>query len=121
MKSEFKTGFQVVQNLIKLKWVPEILESIANGNDRYSDILQSVPKISHTELQRKLNILIREDAIEKKKVGSSSIYVMKPYGEDLVHIFLHFANINKRHAMIVSQREKEKEKEKEKETQKEQK
>ena len=34
MKSEFKTGFQVVQNFIKLKWVPEILESIANGNDR---------------------------------------------------------------------------------------
>ena len=82
MKSEFKTGFQVVQNLIKLKWVPEILESIANGNDRYSDILQSVPKISHTELQRKLNILIKEGQ------GRRPL----PQGGQGGHVFLGFAH-----------------------------
>ncbi len=57
MKNKVFNGFEIVQDLIKLRWVPEILKSIDLGNQRYSEIQRSIPYISHTELNRKLAIL----------------------------------------------------------------
>ena len=38
MKTKISNGFQIVQDLIKLRWVPEILKSIHLGNQRYKVI-----------------------------------------------------------------------------------
>lgn len=34
-------GFEIIQNVIKMRWVPEILFSIKEGNTKYSDILNT--------------------------------------------------------------------------------
>ena len=46
---------------------PEILGSIELGNRNYSEILRSIPYLSHTELNRKLKILIEKDVIKRGK------------------------------------------------------
>lgn len=38
MKTNVSNGFEIVENLIKLRWVPEILYSIKSKNHRYSEI-----------------------------------------------------------------------------------
>ena len=44
MSMKITNGFQIVQDLIKLRWVPEILTSIEAGNNRYSELLESSGK-----------------------------------------------------------------------------
>lgn len=93
MKTKIFNGFQIIQDLIKLRWIPEILESIHLGNQRYSEILRSIPYLSHTELNRKLNILIDKNVIDKKVSGSNSYYSLLSFGKDLVHIFQHLEDL----------------------------
>ena len=93
MEIKIFNGFQIVQDLIKLRWVPEILKSIDLGNERYSEILRSIPYLSHTELNRKLNILIDKKVIDKIVNGSNTYYCLLDFGEDLVHIFAHLEDL----------------------------
>ena len=97
MKNNISNGFQIVQDLIKLRWVPEILISIDLGNQRYSEILESIPYISHTELNRKLSILIENDVIEKIVDDNNIYYYLLNFGEDLVHIFYHLEDLEKKY------------------------
>lgn len=97
MKSKISNGFQMVQDLIKLRWVPEILEAIEVGNNRYSELLESIEYISHTELNRKLSILVERDVISKTINGRNTYYSLLPFGEDLVHIFHHLEELEERY------------------------
>lgn len=97
MASKITNGFQIVQDLIKLRWIPEILKSINLGNKHYSQILRSIPYLSHTELNRKLNILIEKKAIEKVEKDNSIYYFLLDFGKDLVHIFNHFEDIEEKY------------------------
>lgn len=80
-------GFRFMQDMIKLKWVPEILFSIEKGSARYTDILEGIPYISHTELNRKLAVLMEHDALEKIDEDMCAKYRLLPLGEELVEIF----------------------------------
>ncbi|WIV11785.1 winged helix-turn-helix transcriptional regulator [Proteiniborus sp. MB09-C3] len=93
MKSKISNGFQIVQDLIKLRWVPEILKSIQIGNQHYSEILRSIPYMSHTELNRKLNVLIEKNVIEKTVEDKTISYSLLSFGKDLVHIFGHLEDL----------------------------
>ncbi|GFN36598.1 winged helix-turn-helix transcriptional regulator [Tepidimicrobium xylanilyticum] len=97
MENKVINGFQIVQDLIKLRWVPEILKSIQLGNQRYSEILTSIPYISHTELNRKLSILIEKKVIEKRTNGTNTYYSLLNFGKDLVHIFNHLEDIEEKY------------------------
>ncbi|MDR7857384.1 winged helix-turn-helix transcriptional regulator [Tissierella sp.] len=97
MKSKISSGFEIVQDLIKLRWIPEILKSIHLGNKRYSDILTSIPYMSHTELNRKLAILLDRNVVEKINSGSDSYYSLKSFGKDLVHIFYHLEDLESKY------------------------
>lgn len=94
MKNKIFNGFEIVHDLIKLRWVPEILKSISLGNSRYSEILSSIPYLSHTELNRKLAILIEKKVIEKNEDGS---YSLLEFGKDLVHIFQHLEDLEEKY------------------------
>lgn len=97
MKNKIANGFQIIHDLIKLKWVPEILESIALGNFRYNELLQSIQYISHTELNRKLTMLVERKVIDKQVNGSNISYNLMPFGEELVHIFNHLEKLEDRY------------------------
>lgn len=98
LENMISNGFQIVHDLIKLRWVPEILKSIDFGNHRYSEILKSIPYISHTELNRKLNILIEKNVIEKCSCdNNNTLYILKNFGKDLVHIFNHFEDLEEKY------------------------
>ncbi len=93
MKTKVSNGFEIVQDLIKLRWVPEILKSINLKNCRYSEILSSIPYMSHTELNRKLAILIDRKVIDKKVDEDGISYELLEFGCDLVHIFYHLEDL----------------------------
>lgn len=92
MKTQISSGFEILQDLIKLRWIPEILKSISMGNSTYTSILKSIPYLSHTELNRKLNILIKRKAIVKEG-DKLTCYQLQDFGEDLVHIFYHLEDL----------------------------
>ncbi|NMA85084.1 MAG: helix-turn-helix transcriptional regulator [Epulopiscium sp.] len=100
MRNKITNGFQIVQDLIKLRWVPEILKSIDMGNKQYSQILKSIPYLSHTELNRKLNVLVEKRVIERVEEGSNIRYSLLNFGEDLVHIFYHLEDIEVKYCKI---------------------
>lgn len=97
MSMKITNGFQIVQDLIKLRWVPEILTSIEGGNNRYSELLESIEYISHTELNRKLSILLEREVIDKTVDGRNTYYTLLPFGKDLVHIFHHLEELEERY------------------------
>lgn len=94
---KIKNGFEIVHDLIKLRWIPEILNSINAGNKRYSEIENSIPYISHTELNRKLNILVEREVIDKKEENNNVSYSLLKFGEDLVHIFGHLEELEEKY------------------------
>lgn len=100
MKSKISIGFEIVQDLIKLRWIPEILKSIDLGNHRYSDILRSIPYISHTELNRKLSILTEKNVIAKTVEGNNTYYTLLNFGKDLIHIFYHLEDLEEKYFQI---------------------
>ena len=97
MTAKISNGFQIVQDLIKLKWVPEILTAIETGKNRYTELLESIEYISHTELNRKLAILVDKEVISKSTDGRNTNYNLLPFGEDLVHIFHHLEDLEERY------------------------
>ena len=97
MSTKISNGFQIVQDWIKLRWVPEILEAIEIGNNRYSEMLESIEYISHTELNRKLSILVEREVIYKTTNGKNTYYTLLPFGEELVHIFHHLEELEERY------------------------
>lgn len=97
MENKITNGFMIIQDLIKLRWVPEILKAIDLGNKHYSQILRSIPYLSHTELNRKLNILVEKRVIEKVEEGNSIYYSLLDFGGDLVHIFNHLEDIEEKY------------------------
>lgn len=100
MKNNISNGFQMVQDLIKLRWVPEILWSIDHGNSRYSEILNSIENLSHTELNRKLLILVEMEVIDKSIEGSNTSYSLLSFGKDLVHIFYHLEELEEKYFRV---------------------
>lgn len=101
MKINISGGFKIVEDLIKLRWVPEILESINAGNHRYSEIQRSIDGISHTELNRKLIILIRKGTISKEDKLDSPSYYLLEFGKELVHIFNHLAELQEKYLQVI--------------------
>ncbi|MBC8589805.1 winged helix-turn-helix transcriptional regulator [Wansuia hejianensis] len=97
MKNKIFNGFEIVQDLIKLRWVPEILKSIDLGNHRYSQILRSIPYISHTELNRKLSTLVEKEVVSKTVVDNNTYYSLLDFGDDLVHIFNHLEDLEEKY------------------------
>ena len=95
MKTKIVNGFEVVHDLIKLKWIPEILKSISHGNEKYIEILNSIPYMSHTELNRKLAILVDKEVVEKNNIENK--YVLEEFGKDLVHIFYHLEDLEEKY------------------------
>jgi len=89
LERKIYNGFELLHDLIKLRWVPEIVKSVQLGNNRYNDILKSIPYVSNTELNRKLTVLVEKKVIEKAVDGHNTDYSLLDFGEDLAHIFNH--------------------------------
>ncbi|MGO3018600.1 MAG: winged helix-turn-helix transcriptional regulator [Anaerococcus sp.] len=90
---KYDKGFELIQELVKKRWIPEIVHSVSLGNHTYTDILNSIEYISHTELIRKLKFLEEYDCVEKTECGINVYYYLKPLGFDLDHIFSHLVEL----------------------------
>lgn len=97
MKNNISNGFQIVQDLIKLRWIPEIIKSVDAGNQRYAEIQRSINYISHTELNRKLLVLIEKGVILKDESPNNISYSLLEFGKDLVHIFNHLEDLEEKY------------------------
>jgi DNA-binding HxlR family transcriptional regulator len=82
--------------------MPEIIFSIGLGHESYIDILNHVEGLSHTELNRKINILIIKNIIVKKDHHPRSGYILTEYGEDIKHILNHFLDIERKYEDVIS-------------------
>jgi len=95
--SQLSVGFELIHDVIKHRWVPEIIASIGQGQDKYSQILKANEFLSKTELNRKLILLVEKEAIEKYTVDNKSYYRLLPFGKDLEHIFNHFVDVGNKY------------------------
>lgn len=98
MSMNYDYGFELIHDIIKLKWVPEILGTIAAGYESYNEILESIPFLSSTELNRKLSLLVEKEAIKKDVFPENrTSYTLLPFGKDLDHIFGHFIALEEKY------------------------
>jgi len=95
--SQTNAGFQLIHELVKHRWIPEILDSIAKGNQGYTQILKDHDYLSKTELNRKLALLVDKKVVEKEVHDNKSLYKLLDLGEDLDHIFKHFEDIGRKY------------------------
>jgi len=96
MKQKTLNGFNLIYSLIKMRWVSEIIKSISYGNNRYNQILNSIPQMSHTELNRKLNLLLNKKVINKE----DNNYILLDFGKDLIHIFNHLEELEEKYLAV---------------------
>lgn len=99
MKSRTAEGFQLIHDVIKLRWVPEIIAAINQGHHHYNEILKAIQDLSNTELNRKLAVLLENKAIVKIENADQQGYFLSPFGEDLEHIFKHFEDMSEKYLM----------------------
>ncbi|VDN48850.1 Transcriptional regulator [Petrocella atlantisensis] len=95
-------GFEIIQDIMKLRWIPEILMTISMGYSNYSDILNHIEGLSHTELNRKLALLTEKKAIIKESDHIRSGYILTDFGSDLEHIFKHFLDIAEKYEPLLA-------------------
>lgn len=96
--NEYQKGIEVIQDLIKRRWVPEILLSVKMGNETYTNILNSIPNLSQTELQRKLKVLEEYDCIVKNDQELS--YHLTEFGYEINHLFQHIYDLGQKFLTI---------------------
>lgn len=90
--NEYSDGLELIEDLFNKRWIPEIIHSIYEGNKNYKKILDSINYISHTELNRKIKILLDYKVIEKDEEDKS--YSLTQFGLDIDHIFVHIYEIS---------------------------
>lgn len=94
-------GFEVIQEILAPRWIPEILQQISQGKSSYSQILSAIEYLSKTELTRKLKFLLDKGVI--KKVDSAdghAHYQLSTFGQELDHIFNHLAELGERYKSL---------------------
>ena len=101
MRQTMSEGFQLIHEIMKLRWIPEIITSIGHGSKHYSEITSEIDGISNTELNRKLAFLLEKSVIKKLDESTvRSAYVLTEFGLDLDHIFNHFVEMGERYHTI---------------------
>lgn len=96
----FKEGLTLIQTVLGGRWNPEILLSIEAGYSRYSEIYRYIEHISHTELQRKLTLLINEKLVIKEvseTEDGKGTYQLSDFGQEVVHVIHHLLDIGSKH------------------------
>lgn len=93
--TEYQKGIEIVQDLIKKRWIPEILHSIKLGNQTYTEILNSIEYLSQTELQRKLKVLEEKNCILKNVEETG--YILTEFGNEIDHLFQHVFDLGQKY------------------------
>ena len=92
-------GFQLIHDIFRLRWIPEIIAVIGQGHHGYNEILGEIEFISNTELNRKLKLLIDRNVIDKVEDEGASGYYLNQFGKDLDHIFKHFVEMSEKYIL----------------------
>lgn len=90
-------GFHFIQDIVGLRWVPEIIFAIESGHTHFTSILESIDYLSDTELQRKLKTMVENNVVEKLTEEARPEYRLLPLGEELAHILYHFNDLGEKY------------------------
>lgn len=93
MNHQMNEGFQLIHDIFRLRWIPEIVQTIGFKNLKYSQISSEIGEISNTELNRKIALLVERQVVEKTEQG----YQLSQFGKDLDHIFNHFVEMSEKY------------------------
>lgn len=96
--TEFGEDFIYIHDILRLKWVPEILSAIHNGASTFSKILIDIPFISQTELNRKIKFLVERKLITRSPSG---VYSLNPFGKEVLYILLYIQRLNAKYGVTV--------------------
>lgn len=97
MKSSILQGYEYVQSLLRSKWVPEIIDGLSDGHNRFSLLKRNIEQIGDTELKRKLRYLVDSGVVDKTGSGHQVRYSLTPFGKELDHLFCHIRDIGRRY------------------------
>ncbi|HHT21441.1 MAG TPA: helix-turn-helix transcriptional regulator [Tissierellia bacterium] len=97
MKSSILQGYEYIQSLLRSKWVPEIIEGLSDGHNRFSLLKRNIDQIGDTELKRKLKYLVDAGVVDKTGLGHQVRYSLTPFGMELDHLFSHIRDIGHRY------------------------
>ena len=95
--SRTNEGFELIHDLVKHRWIPEILDSISSGKEAYTQILNDHEYLSKTELNRKLALLLEKKVLVRQTQDKKTVYKLLDFGKDLDHIFKHFEDIGNKY------------------------
>ena len=84
---------RLIHDIFRLKWIPEIIQTVGHDSQKYSEISRKIGGISNTELNRKIALLIDRQVIEKR----DDTYILSKFGKDLNHIFNHFSEMSQKY------------------------
>ncbi|MBF4695964.1 winged helix-turn-helix transcriptional regulator [Fusibacter ferrireducens] len=90
-------GFQLIHDVFRMRWIPEIISVIGQGYHGYNEILGQIDFLSNTELNRKLKLLLDRQVIDKIENQDQHGYYLNAFGEDLDHIFKHFIEMSEKY------------------------
>ncbi|MCH4891046.1 transcriptional regulator [Acidaminobacter sp. JC074] len=93
MNHQMNEGFQLIHDLFRLRWIPEIVQTIGLKELKYTEISQEIGEISNTELNRKIALLLDRHVVKKTQDG----YALSAFGKDLDHIFNHFVEMSEKY------------------------
>ncbi|MDO5714937.1 MAG: winged helix-turn-helix transcriptional regulator, partial [Tissierellia bacterium] len=94
---DFQSGLDFILDIIKPRWVAEILYCLEEDSSSFSHLLEAIPFLNRTELNRKLHFLMERGVIIKSMENHRSSYRLTKLGKDLVHIFHHFVDLAEYH------------------------
>lgn len=86
-------SYQIIQGILRLNWVVEIITQIVKGQTHYNQIISQVPYLSHTELNRKLKVLMDKKIITRSADRS---YALTQYGQELYQIMKNMSKLGKK-------------------------
>ncbi len=93
---DYCPNFQRTMELIGRRWTASILRALFAGKERFTDIAQTVPGLSHRLLTERLEELKEADLVTVEPGAKHGTYRLTERGRDLLPLFAELEAWNAR-------------------------
>jgi DNA-binding HxlR family transcriptional regulator len=95
-EGDYCPNFQRTMELIGRRWTASILRALFAGKERFTDIAQTVPGLSHRLLTERLEELKEADLVAVEPGAKHGTYRLTERGRDLLPLFAELEAWNAR-------------------------